>query len=141
MLPSLKLLNIAATFFFKVVIYSLPENVLNFPNLVNLNFDTSNDTYIYTYTILSWISDIWFYPNSEFLNVTVSRSCDRAKFSWLWATFWDWYFETKNLCILTYSTVFSSWFTHNMWFLMWLLHFFLPTNFRTKVLTAQKFYF
>ena len=53
MLPSLKLLNIAATFFFKVVIYSLPDNVLNFPNLVNLNFDTSNDTYIYTYTILS----------------------------------------------------------------------------------------
>ena len=81
MLATLKLLNIAATFFFKVVIYSLPENVLNFPNLVNLNFDTSNDTYIYTYTILSWISDIWFYPNSEFLNVTVSRSCDRAKFS------------------------------------------------------------
>ena len=111
------------------------------PKSSNLNFDTSNDTYIYTYTILSWISDIWFYPNSEFLNVTVSRLCDRAKFSWLWATFWDWYFETKNLCILTYSTVFSSWFTHNMWFLMWLLHFFLPTNFRTKVLTAQKFYF
>ena len=53
MLPSLKLLNIAATFFFKVVIYSLPENVLNFPNLVNLNFDTSNDTYVSTYNTFS----------------------------------------------------------------------------------------
>ena len=77
------------------------------------------------------------YP-AEFLNVTVSRSCDRAKFSWLCAKSWDLYAETKNLCILTSFTIFSSWFTRIMQILVWFWHFFLRKNVKTKVLTAQK---
>ena len=78
------------------------------------------------------------YNISEFLNVTVTQSCDHAKFSWLCAKSWDLYAQTKKLCLWTYFTVFSSWFTFTMWFLVWFLHFFLRKNFKSKVLTAQK---
>ena len=75
---------------------------------------------------------------SEFLNVTVSQSCDRANFSWLGAKSWGLYVQAKYLCILTSFTVFSSWFTHIKWSLVWILFFSLRKSCLTKVWTAQK---
>ena len=53
----------------------------------------------------------FFLANPEFLNVTVSPSCDGAKFSWLCATFWDLYLQAGKL---------------NFFFIL-LYIFFLPT--------------
>ena len=39
--------------------------------------------------------------NAEFLNVTVTRSCDGAKFLGVCSKSWELYGQTKNLCILT----------------------------------------
>ena len=46
---------------------------------------------------------------------------------WLWicAKSWDLHAQTKNVCILTCLTVFSSCFTNIRWFLGIFLHFFL----------------
>ena len=63
--------------------------------------------------------------NSEFLKVTVSWTCDHAKFFWLCAKSCDLHAQTNNLCILTSFTVFSSYFTHTRWFIVIFLHFFL----------------
>ena len=73
----------------------------------------------------------------EFLNVTVSWSCARAKFSWPCAKSWDLYAQTQKLCILTSFRVISSWFTHIMWFFCVIFALFLAQNFKSKVLTAQ----
>ena len=45
---------------------------------------------------------------AEFLNVTVSQCCDRTKFSWLCAKYWDLYAQSKNWCILITLTVFKA---------------------------------
>ena len=54
------------------------------------------------------------YYSSEFLNVTVSPSCDGAQFSWLCATFWDLYVQTGKLMNFFVSLSFLPIFTHFM---------------------------
>ena len=49
---------------------------------------------------------------SEFLKVTVSRSCDRAKNFWLCAKSWDMHTQPENLCIKTTFTFFTLFFKH-----------------------------
>ena len=75
---------------------------------------------------------------SEFLKVTFSRSCDRARIFWLRAKSWNLKVQTKNLCIFTSLTVFFFMFhtycvTFNEIFAL-----FVTQNFKIKVLTAQK---
>ena len=84
------------------------------------------------------VSDCGHITNAEFLKVTVSRSCDRAKFVWLCSKSWDLYAQTKNLCSLTSFTVF--------FFMFYIYHvifceifvLFVAQNFKTKVLTAKQ---
>ena len=60
-------------------------------------------------------------PEAEFLNVTVSRLCDRAQFSWLWVKSWDFYAETKNICI--YNSFYGFFLSHSHIFLVWFCTF------------------
>ena len=79
------------------------------------------------FTKLVLILNLSYMYTSELLNVTVSRSRYRVKFSLLCAISWDFYAQTKNVCIYTYFSVFSSWFTHIM---VWFLHFLWLKNFK-----------
>ena len=77
----------------------------------------------------------------EFLKVMVSQSCDRQKKFWFCPKSWDLYVQTKNLCILTSFTVFSSCFTHIMWFLERFLYFSSRKISKLKLWPSNKIYF
>ena len=76
--------------------------------------------------------------NPEFLNVTVARSCDRAKFSWPCAKSWDLYGKTQN--VMHFNPFYIFFFLIHTYYVIFGLVFglFLAQNFKTKVLTAQK---
>ena len=76
-----------------------------------LNFSLENILLLYVSYITETVAIL-----AEFLRVTVSRSCDRAKDFWVCVKSWDLYAQTKNFCTLTSFTVFSSCFTPIIWF-------------------------
>ena len=78
---------------------------------------------------------------TEFLNVTVSWACERAKFSWVCAKSWELYVQTKNVGILT-SFFFAFFLMIRTYYLIlsgfFFLSLYLTQNFRTKILSMQK---
>ena len=75
--------------------------------------------------------------NTEFLNVTVSSSCDGPKFCWICAIFLDLYMQAGKFMILfIFNFLFK--FTHFMSKFTDLLAIFLCKVVKSKILTAHK---
>ena len=75
---------------------------------------------------------------TEFLNVTVSPSCNGAKFSWLGAKFWDLYVQTVKFMICFIFLIFLSIFTDLTKTLRFFLPIFLRKIFTSGSVTAPK---
>ena len=76
---------------------------------------------------------------AEFVNVTVSRSCDRAKLSRVCAKSWELYLQTKKLCNLNTFKKLFFYIIHTFHVILGVIFaLFLAQNFKTEVLTAQK---
>ena len=81
----------------------------------------------------------WGSNRAESLNVMVSRSCDRTKFSWVCAKSWWLCAKTKNVRILPSLFVFFFKMIHTYYVSLGMIFpLFLAQNFQTKVLTVQK---
>ena len=77
-----------------------------------------------------WLPEGWIL-RTEFLNDTVSRPCDGAKFCWLCAKFRDLYVQARKFRI-------SSIYTHFLIMFRGFSAIFLHKVFKSKIVTAEK---